>query len=135
MPPTSSQFPTSFIYASNRNEGTPDPRGDSIAIFQFLSGTGQQQPAFQPITQVFTGLQQIRGMEFSDDGQFLVAGAALTGGVKVFQRVDGGRGLQEVASSAAIDTRTSFVWVQAPAASTAKRMQRFSKRHLIPSLH
>jgi len=111
MPPPSVQFPTPFIYASNRNVGTtPDPRGDTIAILQFVSVAGRTG-SFKLVAQVHTGLQQIRGMAFSDCGEFLVAGAVKTGGVKVFRRVQGGAGLKEVASDTEIDTRSSFVWV------------------------
>jgi len=110
MPPPSENFPVSFLYASNRNTGTPDVRGDTIAIFQFNPGRGRKA-GFKLVNQVYTGLQQVRAMTFSDDGEFLVAGAAQSGGVKVFQRVDGGAGLNEVAGNTEIDTRTSFVWV------------------------
>jgi 6-phosphogluconolactonase (cycloisomerase 2 family) len=110
MPSPSSSFPSSFIYASNRNTGTPDPRGDSIAIVQFVSIAGRTAE-FRIVNQVFTGLQQIRGMAFSDDGQFLVAAGSQSGGVKVFERTDGGEGLTEVAKNDDVDTRSSFVWV------------------------
>jgi 6-phosphogluconolactonase (cycloisomerase 2 family) len=109
IPPTSDQFPASFIYISNRNIGTPDPRGDSIAIFQFLSELGQS-PELKLIDHIFTGLHQIRGMAFSEDGLFLVAGASNRGGIKVFQRVDGGKRLKEVARNAELEERTTFVW-------------------------
>jgi len=111
MPAPSASFPSPLIYASNRNTGTEeDPRGDSIAILQFVSVAGRTAE-FRLVAQVFTGLQQIRGMAFSGDGQFLVAAGSKSGGVKVFERVDGGAGLREVASNGEVDTRTSFVWV------------------------
>lgn len=44
--------------------------------------------------------------------QFLIAGGvAGTGGVVVFERVDGGRGLKEVVRNVDVLTRTSFVWL------------------------
>jgi len=68
------------------------------------------------VAQVFTGLQQIRSMNLGhvEDGgdEFLVAsGFVGTGGVVMFQRVDGGRNLQEVARNTDVATRTSFVFV------------------------
>lgn len=64
--------------------------------------------------QVFTGLQQIRSMSLGrvDDGgdEFLIAGANVEGGVVVFQRVDEGRGLEEVARNTELESRTSFVF-------------------------
>ncbi|PPQ97924.1 hypothetical protein CVT26_002986 [Gymnopilus dilepis] len=87
------QFPNPLIYVSNRNTGTNlDPRGDSIAIFEFQQScdTNTTSPSLSPRTharqwqtrqddsdgssasdvsgelvllaQVFTGLQQIRSM-------------------------------------------------------------------------
>lgn len=114
-----------FVYVSNRNTGEPDQRGDSIAIFQHTAGSQvatasrrtfhRANEELTLVNQVFTGLQQIRSMAFSDDGVYLVAGGSKdggsAGGVKVFQRIDGGKGLKEVAKNGDIDTRTGFVWV------------------------
>ena len=102
-----------LLYASNRNTAVnaTDPRGDSIAIVQFNPPGRNSAASLKIVKQVFTGLQQIRSMAFSDDGNFLVAGAALTGGVKVFEMADGGTDLREVAANTEVDTRTSFVWV------------------------
>lgn len=111
----------SYIYTSNRNTGEEDPRGDTIAIFEHIPGDGQDaaqkrwhkrtNDQLNLVNQVFTGLQQIRGMLFSDDGQYLVAGGVKSGGVKVFQRTDGGKNLVEVARNLEVDTRSTFVWV------------------------
>ena len=103
----SSQFNKTFIYASNRNIGSvQDPQGDAIAIFEV-------EPELKFVKHVFTGLNQIRGMEFGgDENEFLVAaGFAGTAGVKVFKRTAGGADLEFVAESKDIPTRTSFVWV------------------------
>jgi hypothetical protein len=109
IPPTSAAFPTPYIYVSNRNTGTADPRGDSIAVYQPTAGGGLVQ-----ITQVYTGLNQIRGMEFSalvNGEQYLAAsGVVGTGGVAIFKRVSGG-GLTLVARNTDVATRTSFVWL------------------------
>ncbi|KAF8953597.1 hypothetical protein BDZ97DRAFT_1929515 [Flammula alnicola] len=65
--------------------------------------------------QVFTGLRQIRSMALghvADGGdKFLIAGANVDGGVAVFQRINGGRNLTEVARNVEIANRTSFVFV------------------------
>jgi len=116
IPPTTPQFPTPLIYVSNRNIGTgKDPRGDSIAIFEHVIRDASSS-YLSLVAQVFTGLDQIRGMQFGrvEDGgvEFLVAsGFAGRGGVVVFKRVDGGRNLVEVARNTDVLTRTSFVWV------------------------
>lgn len=67
------------------------------------------------VTQVFTNLTQIRSMAIgrADDGgdEFLVAGANVEGGVVVYRRVDGGKGLEEVVRNSELENRTSFVFV------------------------
>lgn len=98
-----------YIYASNRNKGTADPRGDTIAIIEHTPGDGKDE--LKVVDQVYTGMQQIRSMTFSDDEQYLVAGGGLSGGVKVYKRTEGGKCLVEVASNSEVDTRTNFVWV------------------------
>lgn len=112
IPAPTAQFPVPYIYVSNRDIATtPDPRGDSIAIFEHVN-QGQSNEGLNLIAQVFTGLDQVRGMEFSATGEYLVAaGVAGTGGTAVFKRVDGGKGLVEVARNLDIATRTSFVWL------------------------
>jgi hypothetical protein len=118
IPPTTPQFPNPLIYVSNRNIGPgKDPRGDSIAIFEHVFQDASSCSSYLSlVAQVFTGLDQIRGMQFGrvEDGgvEFLVAsGFAGQGGVVVFKRVDGGRNLVEVARNTDVLTRTSFVWV------------------------
>ena len=140
----SEKFPDPLIYVSNRNLGPEfDPRGDTIAIFEFKSSpitpavdttvgrrfhprqwqARDEDPLtvnsitgdFTLLSQVFTGLKQIRSMALgrvADGGdEFLVAGANVDGGVVVFQRTDGGRNLSEVARNTEIANRTSFVFV------------------------
>lgn len=67
------------------------------------------------IKQVFTGLDQIRGMEIGNQAnggdQYLIAGAfSGEGGVAIFQRTDQGRDLKFVVRNSKIP-RTSFVWL------------------------
>ncbi|KAJ8490029.1 hypothetical protein ONZ45_g13352 [Pleurotus djamor] len=149
--------------SSNRNIGNAtDPRGDSIAIFEFINPNAssnnntdsgavvsppetpgctchakrmhkfhkriyarggcqfaKRQEDASPlrlINQVFTGVDQIRSMALGrvDDGsdEFLIAGAGIgEKGVVMFQRVDGGRNLTEVARNTDVPTRTSFVFI------------------------
>lgn len=100
--------PHPYIYVSNRNTGTTvDERGDTIAIFRALPGA-----RLELVNQVYTGLQQVRGMELGGESdEFLVAGGVVgSGGVVVFKRVDGGRNLVEVVRNTEVQTATSFVW-------------------------
>jgi len=134
-------FPSPLIYVSNRNisPNVTDPRGDTIAIFEFVNGTdapsstgvrrmlrrslSRRQDAgagaggqLTLIAQIPTGLQQIRSMALGrvDDGgdEFIIAGANTEGGVAVFQRVDGGRNLTLAARNLDLGNRTSFVFVE-----------------------
>ncbi|KAK0220464.1 putative isomerase YbhE [Armillaria fumosa] len=107
IPKTSEKFPVQYIYASNRNMGEADTRGDTIAIFQYVEGK------LELITYVYTGLDQIRTMEFGgEDSEYLVAGGvAGDGSVAVFRRVDEGRNLEEVVRNIDLPVRISFVWL------------------------
>ncbi|PPQ71512.1 hypothetical protein CVT26_010383 [Gymnopilus dilepis] len=115
IPPPTARFPTPYIYVSNRNVGVQTPEGDSIAIFEHVN-QGKRNEGLVLVKQVFTGLDQIRGMEFgnADQGsdEFLIAGGvAGTAGVVVLKRTEGGRNLEVVARNLDIPTRTSFVWL------------------------
>ncbi|KAK6984951.1 isomerase YbhE [Favolaschia claudopus] len=87
--------PASYLYASNRQiAGTLDPRGDSIAIYD---------TDLNLVKQVFTGLGQIRGMEFGlgpVGEEYLVALGA---------RTAGGADLVEVARNSSAIARTSLI--------------------------
>lgn len=102
----SPSFPEPFIYVSNRNTGNVDPRGDTIAIFQVV-------PQLKLVKQVYTGLQQIRGMQLGGpEKEFLIAaGVAGSAGTMVFKRINGGADLQLVAQNTEIAQRSSFVWL------------------------
>ncbi|TFK50329.1 putative isomerase YbhE [Heliocybe sulcata] len=109
--PPSSAFPSPYIYTSNRNTGTLDPRGDTIVIWAV-----QPDGSVQQVKQVYTGLDQIRGMMISTSadgtGEYIIAaGYAGTAGVQVYRRVSGGADLQLVATNTDIPTRTSFIWL------------------------
>ena len=106
VPKPNDEFLTAFAYVSNRNTGnTTDERGDTVAIFQL-------EPEVKLVAQVFSGVQQIRGMEFGGEkSEYLVlSGVVGTGGVAVFKRTDGGANLAEVARETTVPTRSSFVW-------------------------
>ena len=115
IPAPCPNFPIPYIYVSNRNTGVPTAEGDSIAIFEHVN-QGQRNEGLVLINQVFTGLNQIRGMEIGnvENGgeQYLMAGAAAgTGGVAVFRRTNEGQNLELVARNKDISNRTSFVWL------------------------
>ncbi|KAJ7883541.1 hypothetical protein B0H14DRAFT_3857363 [Mycena olivaceomarginata] len=55
-----------YIYVSTRDTGVQTPAGDSIAIFDHV-GQGTPGEKLQLVTQVFTGLDQLRGMQFGGE--------------------------------------------------------------------
>jgi len=115
IPKPTKRFPKAFIYTSNRNTGVEDPRGDSIAIFE-LTNKDTAYEKLQLVNQVYTGLDQIRGMKFGPSSkgaeEFLVAaGAAGDAGAIVLRRTEGGRNMKIVARNLDIPTRTTFVWL------------------------
>ena len=106
IPPLTTSFPTPYIYISNRND--PSPEGDIISIFS----PGDRSDGLQLVNEVRTGLKHVRGILFGgNDGRYLVAGGAQGGGVKVFERTDGGRGLREVVRNEGVEAPTGFAWV------------------------
>ncbi|KAH7926572.1 putative isomerase YbhE [Leucogyrophana mollusca] len=113
IPEPTPEYPIPYIYASNRNTGVLDPRGDTIAIFQNVNNE------LKLVQQVYTGLDQVRGMMFGQQagsgGEAYLAAAGVNGtaGVKIFKRTEGGANLQEVAVNLELPTRTSFVWLPA----------------------
>lgn len=103
LPTPNSTYPTPLLYVSNRND--PDPAGDVIAVFDV---SAPEQPA--RVAEVRSGLRHLRGMVFGGaDDRFLVAGGVHGGGVKVFVRTDGGKGLKEVAAMD-LEAPTAFLW-------------------------
>ena len=108
LPAPNPAFPTPYIYASNRND--PAPEGDTIAIFSPVGGGGPDGKIGY-VAEVRTGLKHVRGMVFGGpDERWLVVGGARGGGVKVFERVDGGRGLKEIAA-VDVEAPTGFLWL------------------------
>ncbi|KDQ56245.1 hypothetical protein JAAARDRAFT_59153 [Jaapia argillacea MUCL 33604] len=102
IPAPNKTFTTPYIYVSNRND--PDSTGDTIAIFS--------ASPFEFVAEVSTGLEHLRGMVFGgEDDKWLVAGGVNGHGVKIFERVDGGKGLKEVVADMDIKAPTGFLWV------------------------
>jgi 6-phosphogluconolactonase (cycloisomerase 2 family) len=102
-------FPSGLVYASNRNTGpNDDPRGDAITVL-----TIDEDGKLEIVNQFFTGLKQVRGMQFGGPyNEFLVAsGVAGDGGVVIFERFGNGTDFMQVASNKDIPNLTSFVWV------------------------
>ena len=99
---TSPSFPEDLLYVSNRND--PHPEGDTIAIFT-TEGDGTD---FELVGEVRTGLHHLRAVAFGGENNKYLAVGGLSGGfqlpadvkgggIKVFERINGGRSLKEVA--------------------------------------
>ena len=54
---------------------------------------------------------EIGRAENGGSAYLVAAGVAGSGGVVVFKRTDGGRGLEEVARNTDVLTRSTFVWL------------------------
>ncbi|KAG8722006.1 hypothetical protein FRC09_007004 [Ceratobasidium sp. 395] len=98
--PVTNAFPTQYLYATNRGEWN-----DAIAIVSI----GNNGP--QVVKQVRTGLMHLRGASLSPDGTYLVVGGLNSGGAVVYERINGGADLKEVARTYNLNQPTSFVWV------------------------
>ena len=99
-PTPNTRFPRTLLYASNRND--PRPHGDIISIYaEYRDGE-----ALELVGQVPTGLAHVRAFSFfGPDERYMIVGGANGGGVKVFERTEGGGGveMQEVAHLPAPD--------------------------------
>ncbi|KAJ7180594.1 Lactonase, 7-bladed beta-propeller-domain-containing protein [Mycena filopes] len=104
IPEPNSTFSTPYAYVSNRNN--PANGGDTIAIFSIQGDT------LELVVEISTGLKHLRGMVFGGpDSKWLIAGGALGGGVKVFERIEGGKGLKVIAVNHGVEAPTGFLWV------------------------
>ncbi|KAI0941504.1 hypothetical protein AcW1_003379 [Taiwanofungus camphoratus] len=103
-PTLNSTFPNPYVYVSNRND--PSPEGDTIAIYSITD-----PEKLELVAEVHSGLKHLRGMLFGGpDDKWLIAGGVNGPGVKMFERVDGGRGLEEIASLE-LAAPTGFLWI------------------------
>jgi 6-phosphogluconolactonase (cycloisomerase 2 family) len=102
LPAPTSSFPTQYLYVSNRND--PSPEGDIISIISIVDGVPEL------VSETRTGQRHLRGMQFDPTGRWLIAGGAIGGGAKVFERVDNGKGLKEIASID-LEAPTTFLWL------------------------
>ncbi|KAK7051192.1 hypothetical protein VNI00_004692 [Paramarasmius palmivorus] len=105
IPKPNSQYSTAYVYTSNRND--PSPEGDTIAIFEANASND-----LVLVNEVRTGLNHLRGMAFGGPhDQWLIAGGVNGGGVKVFERIDGGKNLKLVAAKEDVQGPTAFLWM------------------------
>ena len=103
LPAPNKTFPTPYLYVSNRND--PSPEGDVIAVYDVSDAE-----KVAPVAEIRSGLKHLRGMVFGGpDDKYLVAGGANGNGVKVFERIDGGKGLKVVAALD-LEANTRFLW-------------------------
>jgi len=104
IPKPNSSFPTAYLYASNRND--PSPEGDSIAIFCI-----ENPNTLELVGEFRTGLKHVRGMVFGgQDDRWLVVGGVKGGGVKVLERIDGGRHFKVASQNEDIKAPSGFLW-------------------------
>jgi hypothetical protein len=76
-----------LLYASNRNINGRTRR-------QHIKYTSRANPTLVVVNQMPTGLREVEGMAFSDDGQYLIGGAGRYVGIRVFEgqvESEGGR--------------------------------------------
>lgn len=107
IPPTSATFPTPYLYVSNRDD--PSPEGDIISIFSI-----EEPGSLELVKEIRTGLKHLRGIVFGgQDDRYLAAGGVKGGGVKIYERVDGGKDLKEVVHKADVEAPTGFWWLKA----------------------
>lgn len=97
-----------YLLASNRNTSNNlDPKGDTIAIFT-------TQPELKLVNQVYTGLNQIRGVMVDSTGSYVIAAGLVGGGIAVFEVTEGGANMVLRARYTGTGSTevSSFVWLQ-----------------------
>ena len=105
IPPPNESFPIPYLYLSNRND--PSPEGDIISIFSI-----QNHDSLDLIAEIRTGLKHLRGMVFGGpNDKYLIAGGVNGGGIKVFERIDGGKSLRLVVTNNSVQAPTGFLWL------------------------
>ncbi|QRV85156.1 lactonase, 7-bladed beta-propeller [Ceratobasidium sp. AG-Ba] len=100
LSPVTSAFPKQYIYATNRGDSS-----DAITIIDPANNT------LKVVKQFRTGLSTMRGAALSPDGTYLVTGGQYNGFVVVYERINGGADLKEVARASGFTQPFSFLWV------------------------
>ena len=112
-----------YLYASYRDTSEEhEERGDAIVIYSVA-----EDGTLELVRHVFTRLWILRGMVLSPDAdaRYIIAGGQNAGGIVIYERVDGGADLKEVARNADAPGGTSFIWrPQHLAAALACRCER-----------
>jgi len=117
IPTPTAEYPTPYIYVSNRNTGTVDPahKGDTIAVYEHIN-KGKAGEKLQLINQIYTGLEQVRGVVIGEackggEKYLIASGVVGSGGVVMFERTEQGKNLKELARNTEVKTRQSFLFM------------------------
>ncbi|KAF8748534.1 isomerase YbhE [Rhizoctonia solani] len=96
LSPISSAFPKQYLYATNRG----DSSSDAVTIVDIEGNT------LKIVGYVPTGLKQLRGASLSPgDGKYLALSGQGTGDVAIFERINGGTGLKQIAKVTALNSQ------------------------------
>jgi len=81
-----------------------------VAVFSLDNRTAPAQ-----VAEAHTGLGHLRGAAIGgEDGRWMMLGGMLVGGVKMDERVDGGRSIKEVVALPDIEGPAGFLWIRLP---------------------
>ncbi|CAE6439805.1 unnamed protein product [Rhizoctonia solani] len=101
LSPVSSAFPTQYLYATNRGDSS-----DAVAVVDISGNT------LNVVSTPRTGLNQLRGAALSPgDGKYLALAGQGSGDVAIFERINGGTGLKQIAKLSGFTQPTSIVWL------------------------
>ncbi|CAE7131687.1 unnamed protein product [Rhizoctonia solani] len=101
LSPVSSAFPTQYLYATNRGDSS-----DAVAIVDISGNT------IKIIKHVRTGVNYARGAAFSPgDGKYLAVAGQNSGDVAIFERINGGTDLKQIARVSGLTQPTSVNWL------------------------
>ncbi|KAF8691119.1 isomerase YbhE, partial [Rhizoctonia solani] len=102
LSPISSAFPKQYLYATNRG----DSSSDAVTIVDIEGNT------LKIVGYVPTGLKQLRGASLSPgDGKYLALSGQGTGDVAIFERINGGTGLKQIAKVTGFEQPTAVIWL------------------------